>query len=327
MEDLMNRNRKSPDPAFARELYARIDKENTPMSTRSRLKLPLAGLAVAVAAAGALSIPSVSAAAQSFLNLFRVKRITAVSIDPARMQAMRQGMKDSDLKALMGESVVVNKPQQEPQVVTDAAAASALAGIPVKLPSAGVTELRVMPGSDARITGDSNKLAAVLQLMNITDVAVPAGLDGAVIDIKTPAMVSARIGSGRGEITLLQAKSPDITLPDGVSMAQLGEIALRVMGLTADEARDMAARIDWNSTLVVPIPSNAASFREVTVNGASGLLITTTRQPAENAEANVGGPRQMRGGSVVMWSDGDVVYAVQGQVEAVELIALAESLR
>lgn len=325
MEDLMNRNRKSPDPAFARDLYKKINKEHSVMSNRSRWKLPLAGLATMVAAAGALSIPSVSAAAQNFLNLFRIKRITAISIDPSRMQAMRDGAQGADLKALMGDSVVVDKPQQEPQVVADAAAASALAGIPVKLPATGVTELRVAQGGSARITGDSNKLAAALQLMGITDIAVPAALDGAVIDIKTPSVVSARIGSGRGEITVIQAKSPDITLPDGVNLAQLGEIGLRVMGMTADEARDMAGRIDWNSTLVVPIPSNAASFREVTINGVSGLLITSSRQPGQNSGQS-DGPRGPRG-TVVMWTEGDIVYSVQGQTDAIELVALAESLR
>ena len=75
---------------------------------------------------------------------------------------------------------------------------------------------------------------------------------------------------------------------------------------------------------MVPIPTNAATFREVTVNGASGLLITTTRQPATDAAQN-GGPRG--GGSVVIWTADDVVYSVQGQADAVELIALAESLR
>ena len=146
-----------------------------------------------------------------------------------------------------------------------------------------------------------------------------------MIDIKTPNVISARIGSGRGEITLIQAKSPDISLPDGVNLAQLGEIGLRVMGMTADEARDMAGRIDWNSTLVVPIPSNAASFREVTINGVSGLLITSNRQPGQ-ADGQAGGPRGPRG-TLVMWTEGDIVYSVQGQTDAIELVAFAESLR
>jgi hypothetical protein len=121
-------------------------------------------------------------------------------------------------------------------------------------------------------------------------------------------------------VHLVQANSPEVTLPTGVDLAQLGEIGLRILGLDPAEARRMASTIDWTSTLVVPVPSNASSFREVTVHGQRGLLVTTNGDPA-------GTPNGRRAGAIVMWTEGDRVFALAGNLDSMELMQMAESVR
>lgn len=90
MDDFLNQN-KPPRPEFARELYARLSAQETAQVKPTRramsagMRFVLTALAVALGVGVLLGTPQGSAAAQSFLNLFRVKRITAISFDPARI--------------------------------------------------------------------------------------------------------------------------------------------------------------------------------------------------------------------------------------------------
>jgi len=71
--------------------------------------------------------------------------------------------------------------------------------------------------------------------------------------------------------------------------------------------------------LLVPVPVNASTFRQVTVHGAQGLLITTSG-------FNGDGDRR-REGTFVLWSEGDRVYAVTGNLGDKDLLQMAESMQ
>jgi hypothetical protein len=79
----------------------------------------------------------------------------------------------------------------------------------------------------------------------------------------------------------MQSNSPEIAIPPGVDIVELAEVGLRVLGLDAGEARHIATSTDWRSTLLVPVPLNASTFRQVTVRGNQGLLITMSGQECQ----------------------------------------------
>ena len=133
-------------------------------------------------------------------------------------------------------------------------------------------------------------------------------------------MVTQSFRAGSSRLELIQSRSPEVSLPAGVDLARLGEVGLRILGLDAAEARRIAASVDWRSTLLVPVPANASSFRSVTVQGNPGLLITMTR------EGKVDGQRR-RAGTVVMWTEGERVYALEGTLGPPDMIQVAESVR
>src|SRR5919202_6755490 len=283
-EEFLTHYRREPRPEFSQMLYRRI---NQPMPTKStsslrasvaRLSPALAVLSVFLAAVLLFSLPATRAAAQDFLNLFRVKKFTAISVDPARLEQLRNS--NVDFETLLGNSVHVVKQAKEPQSVSGPAEAAQATGLQVRVPSelpvAGhLSSTYVQGEAVAEITGDTQKLQSVLELLNIDDVKVPEKLNGAKITVKKPAAVMLRYAFGSREATLIESRSPEVTLPDGVDLAQLGEIALRAAGMSKDEAHSFARSIDWHSTLLVPVPANAASFREVDVDGTKGLMITT----------------------------------------------------
>ncbi len=322
--------RKNPRPEFAASLRNRLNQEPEaePNNSRQVWRPALALMGLLVVGAGLLSFPSVRAAAQQFLDLFRVERFVAVSIDPGRIAQIEQLQNGKlDLKALLSRDLQVLKDPGEPQAAEDVMAASQAAGMEVRLPGVlpeGVTQtgIQVVGEGLARFTADTSKLATILESLDITDVQIPGQLNGAVITVRVPPCVIATYSRGKAIATLMQANSPEITLPAGVFLPELAEIGLRVAGLSADEARRLAYSVDWHSTLMVPVPANAASFREVELRGTKGLLIETH---SGSGKSKSNEPR-MRPGSILLWTEGGKVYAFSGTVRSIELLEMANAL-
>jgi hypothetical protein len=105
-----------------------------------------------------------------------------------------------------------------------------------------------------------------------------------------------------------------VTLPESVDLQALGEIGLRILGLSAADARQFAQAIDWHSTLLVPIPPVVSSFRHVTINGRPGIALQ--HQPREQSPT-----------SVVLWSTEDRVFGLVSIAGMQDALAMAESVR
>jgi hypothetical protein len=135
--------------------------------------------------------------------------------------------------------------------------------------------------------------------------------------------VALRYDRGGSRFVLMQSPGPEVALPDGVDLAELGALGLQMAGMSAEEARLFAARIDWRTTLLVPIPAEGGSFREVDVRGRKGLLVSG-RQAEKTAED--GTKRPGRWHSVLLWADEDRVYAAAGPGHGLEVLEMAESI-
>jgi hypothetical protein len=310
----------APDPGFGRRLRERLRglesaaEEREPRGVRWAVLLAPAMLVGMLASV--ILFPSVRASAQAFLDLFRVRNFTAVSVNPERLRQLQDGK--LDLKTLVGDRVQTMQEPGPAQVVSSPAEAGAAAGIVVQVPrslpsglAAGEVSWRG-PGR-MRVTADVARLTTLLDALEIRDVAVPLSIDGKVIDIQVPAVVEQKFTNDKRRVELLQSRSPEVALPAGVDLPALGEIGLRILGLDASEAKRLAASIDWRSTMLIPVPGDAGSFRQVEVNGQPGLLVTARREGRE--------------GSVVLWSRNDMVFALAGNVSSVDLMQMASSVQ
>lgn len=329
-DDFLTQFRETPRPEFGDELYERINRAAAAPRRASVWSRPAFVGAGALAALVVLfSFPAVRAAAQDFLDLFRVKRFVAVSVDPERLEQLRTGK--VSVESLLAESVEELTPRRKPRVVETAERASEMAGIPVLVPTftneASVApEIVVEREHATRITADADRLRSTLDALGIDDVAVPDALDGAQVTLHVPAAVKMRyIRDNSWVATLTQARSPEIDLPAGVDLAVLGEIALRISGMSAEEASDFAIKVDWHGTLLVPVPANAGSFREVDVRGTTGLLIAVdNRKPV--ATDDDAGPRDTPR-TILLWTENGMIYGLASSMHPVDVIEMANSLR
>jgi len=329
-EDFLTRLREEPRPEFADELRRRLREiesaEATPASRRRARFVPvLAGAAFTAVVGLAFILPSVGAAARSFLDLFRVKRFAAVPVDPERLTRLQRG--GLDLKSLVSEQVEVLEPGRPPEPVAGAEAASAAAGIGVRQPAvlprgAALAEVAVGHPGAFRVSLDVAKLELVARAVGVEDPDIPASWNGATIQVQAPPVVFMRYHRGADDFMLIQSRNPAIELPEGVDLARLGTLGLRMTGMTPEEARLFARTIDWRNTLLVPIPLQGAMFREVEVRGQKGLLVTAMQAP----KAADGAPRPGRWRSVLLWEDGGQIFALDGPGQGIEILEMAQSV-
>jgi hypothetical protein len=249
-----------------------------------------------------------------------------VPVDPERLARLQKG--DLDLKTLVSEQVEVVEPSRKPETVDGPAAAGAEAGIVVRSPSslprgATLAEVAVAHPGSFRVTLDVSKVETLARAVGIDDPGVPAEWDGATVDVKATPVVVMRYHRGQDDFALLQAKSPVVSLPEGVDLARLGTLGLRMAGMSPEEARLFAKTIDWRSTVLVPIPVEGGTFREVEVRGRKGLLVTS-RHTSKTADGEPHGGSRWH--SVLLWADGNEVFAVHGPGQGVEVLEMAQSI-
>lgn len=318
----MHSLRREPLPEFARGLWNRLAPRETADETEPaprRLVPVLASAFAAIAIVALFVFPSVRASAQAFLDLFRVHNFVAVNVDPARFERLKGT--SLDLKELVGSRMQVlqepGAPRPYPSVSAAGAAAGVVARTPAWMPAGlGPDSVWVAGEGRVRVTADGARLRSLMDVLEVRDLSVPPGLDGATVEVHAwPAVRQTwrRSGDTKGPRALLiQARSPEVSLPAGLELARLAEIGLRLLGMPEADARRLADRTDWRTTLVVPVPMNSASFQEVDVDGTRGLLIT---------------PRQGQERTLLMWSRNGEVFALAGKLPREELLQMAGSLR
>jgi len=279
-----------------------------------------AGLATIVIVTLLFTLAPVQAAASNFLGLFRVRKFAVVSINPANLQDLDKI--GGQIDKLLSDQVTFVKQPKEPVSVASAAEASQQVGIQVRLPSALADQpkLQVQDGIDAKLKVDVNRIHAILDVAGRSDIRLPSVLDGANVEFIVPPMVMANYGncsSGSTCVSLVQLASPTVDVPKGVDLAQMGEAMLQLLGLSPAEARHFARSIDWSSTLVIPMPTDAASFRDVTVDGVQGVLIESKPQYRCARKVQY----------VLLWQKNDVVYGLTLWDDATRGIEIANSLK
>lgn len=252
------------------------------------------------------SFPAARTAAGEFLGLFRVQTFTAISISPEQV-ALFQQMADEGLSP--GEVNIVKEPGAQ-TTVTSLAEAGQMTGLTPRTLTAleKPAIINVVGGGDGDLTIDLAGVRAILEATGTDPMLLPESLDGARIQVTAFPGIEQRWANG---VWLLQTESPLVEYPAEVADPTiLAEAALRVLGLDAAEAQRLAQEIDWTSTLLLPLPSDVVSFREITVDGVSGLAL-------QDLEGAIG---------ALVWQKAGVIYLLQGDSTPDELLALAASM-
>ena len=297
------------EKAYAKLTY-RVEIQNKSMvSGRSKSMIRSRYVQVVIAVlmlfVASFSFPSVRAAASDFLGIFRVEKFAAISISPEQF-ALLEELADSGLYP--GEIQMIDEPG-EPQLVGSLAEAEEAAGRELRLPAelGEPDSILVSDGGSGRLIIDVMNAKAILAAAGADPGLIPDSLDGESVDVTVYPIVNFNWADG---VVMVQTASPLVDYPDDVDAQALGKALLQVLGMSESEASALAQEIVWTDTLLLPIPENVASFREVTLDGRSkGIALTSL-------EGDLAG---------VLWQRDGIVYTLGG-ADIDYLVGIANSL-
>lgn len=271
-----------------------------------------------------LTVPSIRAAAVDFLGLFRVQQIEVVEFNPANLPTtMEDGFRNMD--QVLADELTVEE-SGDPIPAADAAEASKLAGFDVILPTTLKGELTVQPATTASFTIDLALWQTLLEEMGRTDIVLPTEIDGQTVTLYADRSVTFVAGdctmpqdkyedlpyAERDCTVFLQTPSPSVDAPPTLPIDELGQAALRFLGMSAEDAASFSEKVDWTTTLIIPVPTGS-DYQEVSVQGVTGTIFFS---------------RYSEGGSYnLMWVKDGIVYALSGAGDVSTALELANSLK
>src|SRR5262249_22280595 len=146
----------------------------------------------AIAIVGLFAFPAVRASAQAMLDLFRVRKFSAISYDATRIEKLRALAKQTGNETMMVfEKTDTVKEPGAPQYCPDPMSAGAAAGLNGVRRVFGALPNGMLPDSvfvqgagEAHMQVSEARLRAMLDALDLQDVSVPMGLDGKQVDVK-----------------------------------------------------------------------------------------------------------------------------------------------
>jgi len=293
------------------------------MSKSKTWRTALAGTVATGLVAFVCSFAPARALAQQFLSIFRVDKFVAVSVEPDQAQIQALGNLLEDKLAGMEPEFVADEPEVAVGSIEEA---SALAGFEVRMPSYlpgdGEVGYSVKGRTEATATVDRDTVAMVLETAGMDAGALPADWEGGEIRAIAPSMVSITQTQDSGFTMVLQVPGARVEYPGGLEPSLLGEAGLRLLGLSESQAHAIAQRVDWTSTVLLPVPTSVASFQETRIADEEAVILTS----AEGQELTTAEGIQYGVIRAIVWEKDDVLYCVMGSHSAEYLAQVAESM-
>ena len=277
------------------------------LETIYKRKYAIAAAMVALLLIASFAFPGVRAFASDLLGLFRVQKFAPISVSPQQIALLEQL---SDQGLYPGDLVMDGEHAPAYEVESLEAAAAEVGHSVRSVKELGQPDsVRIFPGNSGHLIVNLESARAIMEAVDADPTLLPDSLDGAQVDVTVYDQVEQRWADNT---FLLQMAVPLVNYPADVDTVALGQALLQVLGIPESEARNLAESIDWTTTLIVPLPESAFSFNEVTVDGATGVSLSSLQEGD---------------GSAIVWQKEGILYMLTGNRSANELINLANNLQ
>jgi anti-sigma factor RsiW len=270
-----------------------------------------------------LTVPPVRTLAGNLLGLFRVQRIEFTPVDEEALpdEETLEAVAP-EIERMFDETLAITM-EGETETL-DEAGARARAEFHVRLPAVAEDPVRYewTPPVHIAMQVDLPRLRALFAELGYQDVDLPRALDGQTVEAQFEGLLTAMYGAcddesptGQDCMVFVQMPSPTATAPQDLDVDRLGRVYLELLGVPDDEAARLSERVDWTTTLVVPLPHHVNLTHEmVRVDGVEGALIHSESGYRPSPEY------------LLTWIRGGVVYAVTGKGDPAAALELARSL-
>lgn len=277
-------------------------------------KKTIALICTAILAVAIINGQTVNAAISKTLSIFRVQDLKGVTVTLDDIQQIQSKLstgqgeinleKMGNIKVQGGQKKVSSK--EDVKNITDVTVAfpSVLDGV---VPSVNVVEPTAI-----EFTLKAENVNEIMKSYGATKL-LPANIDGKTFKIDFASQVTMNYSINNKPITIMETKSPEITVPDDVDIDAVYDAVVEMPIIPQRLQSQLKSMKDWKSTLYIPVIES--EMTEVNINGAKGYMSKDYGNSEENSE------------SAVIWYDKGIIYVVSGQVDSEELLRIAKSVK
>ncbi|HEY8599676.1 MAG TPA: zf-HC2 domain-containing protein [Thermomicrobiales bacterium] len=307
--------------------------------TAPRLRPTLAAVSLVAILAMVLAFSPLSSLADQLSKTFRVQQFAAVTVRVPGMTSLPQPQQITPEQQQMGMQMLAalgtpttNATKDTVAEVADTAAAKSFLAqygatlqVPGKLPAAysGTTARygTAQPTSSSYLlnVATAQQYLALANSPELNSLPWPTGVTQMTFGLDTPAAVATYYGDGQTNgLGIVQMANlagagpgagPALKLPDELDVNAFRAALLALPGLPQDTVAQLQNVKDWDRTLIIPVPEDATT-KNVTIKGNAGLLILDGQGR----------------GSLLIWQDNGIMYAVGGTVSEAEVLDVANGL-
>lgn len=314
--------------AGARERWGgREDAKPSRTARRRRFsRMQIVAAAAAALLLGSFALAPVRIAVASMLQVFRVQQVQSMKLsgeDLGRIEEAFRGGGHVSLKKY-GDMWVEGDSMESTEVALPQAQAAV--NFPVKIvPSESGTPTLTLSGRSVyRFKLHVSEINEVLKQYG-ADTLMPESADGKVFSVEVPPILMAQYPSPEGAaantahktdgLSIGQARSPQLVVPDGVDPIRLRQVLIDLPLLPQEVRAQIADVKEWQSTLLVPNMGGEA--RDVTID----------RVPAVVMHEKIDDPHApFAQNTTVIWSDNGVFRAINGPIDEKTAIEFAKSM-
>lgn len=277
-------------------------------------KKTIALICTAILAVAIINGQTVNAAISKTLSIFRAQDLKGVTVTLDDIQQIQSKLstgqgeisleKMGNIKVQGGQKKVSSK--EDLKNITDVTVAfpSVLDGV---VPSVNVVEPTAI-----EFTLKAENVNEIMKSYGATKL-LPANIDGKTFKIDFASQVTMNYSINNKPITIMETKSPEITVPDDVDIDAVYDAVVEMPIIPQRLQSQLKSMKDWKSTLYIPVIES--EMTEVNINGAKGYMSKDYGNSEENSE------------SAVIWYDKGIIYVVSGQVDSEELLKIAKSVK
>lgn len=261
-----------------------------------------------------ITVEPVRAAISSALSIFRVENVKGITLTIEDIREIQNNLskgegeisldKMGSIKIQGGKSKTASQEDVKNLPDLEAVFPTSLSGIePV---------INVVEPAAIDFTLDVKNANQIMKSYGATKF-LPENIDGKTFRIDISSQVTMKYDIDGKRIVILQTKSPNITVPEGVNVDEVYNALVEMPILPQNLQSQLKSIKDWKNTLYIPVAES--EMTGVDINGVKGYL---TRDFGDTEEAHE---------SVVIWYNKGVIYAVSGRVDDDEILKIARSMR
>ena len=277
-------------------------------------KKTIALICTAILAVAIINGQTVNAAISKTLSIFRAQDLKGVTVTIDDIQQIQSKLssgqgeisleKLGNIKVQGGQKKVSSK--EDVKNITDVTVAfpSVLDGM---VPSVNVVEPTAI-----EFTLKAENVNEIMKSYGATKL-LPANIDGKTFKIDFTSQVTMNYSINNKSITIMETKSPEITVPDDVDIDVVYDAVVEMPIIPQRLQSQLKSMKDWKSTLYIPVIES--EMTEVNINGAKGYMSKDYGNSEENSEL------------AVIWYDKGIIYVVSGEVDSEELLKIAKSVK